>query len=121
MNLCGFCFCDWDLVVLVEGRFGVLFEGGLYVWLLYCMFDCYIVCLTVILFISMEFWGFNGNFPDPGGNSVIAVCCFGFFLVQEVFPIIIYVIVLCAVNVRCYDFVLFFVCKLTVYEKRKES
>ena len=23
----------------------------------YCMFDCYIVCLTVILFISMEFWG----------------------------------------------------------------
>ena len=40
---------------------------------------------------------------------MIAVCCFGFFLVQEVFPIIIYVIVLCAVNVRCcYDFVLLF-------------
>ena len=53
---------------------------------------------------------------------MIAVRCFGFFLVQEVFPIIIYVIVLCAVNVRCcYDFVLLVVCKLTMYEKRKES
>ena len=53
---------------------------------------------------------------------MIAVRCFGFFLVQEVFPIMIYVIVLCAVNVRCCcDFVLLFVCKLTVHEKRKES
>ena len=30
---------------------------------------------------------------------MIAVLCFGFFLVQEVFPIIISVIFLCAINV----------------------